>query len=151
MHINEGKGKIALFYTANNVLLTPLLFTILLFSFRNFFIPIFSSSSSSFLLFSLHHRHISIVFPPPPPPPPHFYCFPSTTTDRFTNERHSTSIGTIGLHRLARALLALIGSGRIFYVFKIKAGRFRKRYRSCNRFAKEKVCLSSLTLLKSRL
>ena len=38
----DGKGKIALFYTANNVLLTPLLFTILLFSFLNFFIPIFS-------------------------------------------------------------------------------------------------------------
>ena len=38
MHINEGKDKLALFYTANNVLLTPLLFTILLFSFLNFFI-----------------------------------------------------------------------------------------------------------------
>ena len=29
--------------------------------------------------------------------------------DRFTNERHSTTIGTIGLPRLARALLTLIG------------------------------------------
>ena len=47
-------------------------------------------------------------------------------------------IGTIGLPSLARALLTLIGSCRIYYVFKIKAGRFRKRYRSCNRFAKEK-------------
>ena len=28
--------------------------------------------------------------------------------NRFTNERHSTSIGTIGLPRLARALLTLI-------------------------------------------
>ena len=28
---------------------------------------------------------------------------------RFTNERHSTTIGTIGLPRLARALLTLIG------------------------------------------
>ena len=28
--------------------------------------------------------------------------------DRFTNERHSTTIGTIGLPRLARALLTLI-------------------------------------------
>ena len=40
-------------------------------------------------------------------------------------------IGTIGLPRLARALLTLID-------FKIKAGKFRKRYRFCNRFAKEK-------------
>ena len=29
--------------------------------------------------------------------------------DRFTNERHSTTIETIGLSRLARALLTLIG------------------------------------------
>ena len=29
--------------------------------------------------------------------------------DRFTNERHSTTIGTIGLLRLARDLLTLIG------------------------------------------
>ena len=100
MHINERKGKIALFYTANNVLLTPLLFTILLFSFRNFLIPIFPSSSSSFLLFSLHHhhhhRHISIVFPPPPPPP-HFYCFPSTTTTAtflFFSLHHPTTTTT---------------------------------------------------------
>ena len=42
------------------------------------------------------------------------------------------------LPRLAWALLTLIGSCRIYYVFKIKAGKFRKRYRSCNRFAKEK-------------
>ena len=28
---------------------------------------------------------------------------------RFTNERHSTTIGTIGLPRLARALLTLFG------------------------------------------
>ena len=28
--------------------------------------------------------------------------------DRFTNERHSTTIGTIGLPRLARDLLTLI-------------------------------------------
>ena len=41
--------------------------------------------------------------------------------DRFTNERHSTTIGTIGLPRLARALLTLIGSCRIYYVFNIKA------------------------------
>ena len=41
--------------------------------------------------------------------------------DRFTNERHSTTIGTIGLPRLARALLTLSGSCRIYYVFNIKA------------------------------
>ena len=40
---------------------------------------------------------------------------------RFTNERHSTTIGTIGLPRLARALLTLIGSCRVYYVFNIKA------------------------------
>ena len=84
MYIKEGKGKLALFYTASNALLTPLLF-IYYFPpppqfyyspFSIFFIPIFpSSSSSSFLLFSLHHRHISIVFPPPPPPP-HLYDKP---------------------------------------------------------------------------
>ena len=40
---------------------------------------------------------------------------------RFTNKRHSTTIGTIGLPRLARALLTLIGSCRVYYVFNIKA------------------------------
>ena len=59
--------------------------------------------------------------------------------DRFTNERLSTSIETIGLPRLAWALLTLIGSCRIYSVFQIKAGRFRKRYLSCDHFAKEKV------------
>ena len=40
--------------------------------------------------------------------------------DRFTNERRlSTSIETIGLPRLARALLTLIGSCRIYSVFQI--------------------------------
>ena len=66
--------------------------------------------------------------------------------DRFTNERLSTSIETIGLPRLARALLTLIGSCRIYSVFQIKAGRFRKRYLSCNRFAKEKVLPSPIFL-----
>ena len=56
MHINDRKDKLALFYTANNVLLTPFLSTILLFSFLNFLFPFFPP-------------------PPPPPPPPHFYCF----------------------------------------------------------------------------
>ena len=71
---------------------------------------------------------------------------------KYTNERLSTSIETIGLPRLPRALLTLIGSYRIYYVFKIKAGRFRKRYLSCNRFAEEKVLLSPIffkTLLKT--
>ena len=40
--------------------------------------------------------------------------------DRFTNERLSTSIETIGLPRLARALLTLIGSCKIYSVFHIK-------------------------------
>ena len=60
MYIKEGKGKLALFYTASNVLLTPLLFI--------FYFPpppqFYYFPSSIFL------------FPPPPPPPPHFYCFP---------------------------------------------------------------------------
>ena len=87
VHINEGKSKLALFYTANNILLTPLLlififlllhnfiifrsqffysllhnFTILTFS-RLLLISIVfpssssSSSSSSFLLFSAHQTH----------------------------------------------------------------------------------------------
>ena len=69
--------------------------------------------------------------------------------DRFTNKCHSTTIGTIGLPRLARSLLTLIGSCRIYSVFQIKAGRFRTRYRSCNRFAKETICSSSLALTKN--
>ena len=94
MYIKEGKGKLALFYTASNALLTPLLFifyfppppqfyyspsSIFLFP---FFPPpppphfyCFPSTTATFLLFSLHHRHISIVFPPPPPPP-HLYDKP---------------------------------------------------------------------------
>ena len=58
---------------------------------------------------------------------------------RFTNERHSTTIGTIGLPRVARSMFTLIGSCRIYSIFQIKAGRFRKRYRSCNRFANENL------------
>ena len=38
MHINEGKGKLALFYTANNVLLTPLLFIFIFLLLHNFII-----------------------------------------------------------------------------------------------------------------
>ena len=51
--------------------------------------------------------------------------------------------------------LALIGSCRIYYVFKMKAGRFRKRYLSRNRFAKEKNLPSAIffktSLQKSRI
>ena len=57
---------------------------------------------------------------------------------RFGNEGLSTTTGTIGLPRLARALSTLIGSCRIYCVFQIKAGRFRKRNISSDRFAKEK-------------
>ena len=72
MHINEGKGKIALFSTKDNVLLTPDpsyssatdLFSLFDFTFY------FSFPSSVF--YSLLHN--LIVFPPPPP---HCYCFPS--------------------------------------------------------------------------
>ena len=69
--------------------------------------------------------------------------------DRFTNEHLSTTIETLGLPRLARSLLTLIGSCRIYSVFQIKAGKFRTRYRSCNRFAKEKIRSSSLALTKN--
>ena len=112
LHINEGKGKLALLKTEDNILLTY---------------PS-CSSFSSFVLFSLlllisivfpprhnnHHHHIYIAFPPTtpqpppshshcfpplpppphsycfssststPPPPPHFYCFPSSTTTTLT-------------------------------------------------------------------
>ena len=72
MHINEGKGKIALFSTKDNVLLSPHpsyssatdLFSLFDFTFY------FSFPSSVF--YSLLHNFI--VFPPPPP---HCYCFPS--------------------------------------------------------------------------
>ena len=72
MHINEGKGKLAFFYAANNALLTPLLFIFIFppppqFSFLNVFIP-----SSIILLFSL----LNLDFPPPP----QFYYFPSSTS-----------------------------------------------------------------------
>ena len=93
MHINECKGKLALFSTKYNVLLTPLPFQFYLspqsllhnfiifpsqcfYSLLHNFYYFPSSSSSSFLLFSLLLLLIFIAFPPPP----HFYCFPSTTT-----------------------------------------------------------------------
>ena len=42
--------------------------------------------------------------------------------DMSTNKRLSTSIETIDLPRLARALLTLISSFGIYYVFQVKAG-----------------------------
>ena len=61
------------------------------------------------------------------------------------------TIGTIGLPRLARALLTLIGSCRIYYVYKIKADSFWKHYRSGNRFARkylfEFACLFKKSVL----
>ena len=94
VHINEGKGKLDLFNTKDNVLLTPhpsyssaidlFPFLILLFSF-NFYPrthrPYIDPTST------LHGPHNdptpNFFFPPPhfycfppPQPPPRFYCFP---------------------------------------------------------------------------
>ena len=94
VHINEGKGKLDLFNTKDNVLLTPhpsyssaidlFPFLILLFSF-NFYprthLPYIDPTST------LHGPHNdptpNFFFPPPhfycfppPQPPPRFYCFP---------------------------------------------------------------------------
>ena len=81
------EGKPFFFYTAHNVLLTPLHF--------QFYFPPPPPPPHLFYIFfhpqihrppsTLHRPHItttiSIVFPTPPPsPPPHFYCFPYTTT-----------------------------------------------------------------------
>ena len=82
----------------------------------------------------------------------HTNLVPSSTykeVDRFTNERHSTTMKTIGLSRFARALLIRIGSCRIYSIFQIKAGRFRKRYRSCNRFA-GKIYLRDFQFIRNR-
>ena len=67
LHINEGKGKLALLKTEDNVLLTY---------------P--SCSSSSFVLFPLL-LHISITFPLPPPQPKTitFPLLSSSTTTTF--------------------------------------------------------------------
>ena len=40
---------------------------------------------------------------------------------RFTNERYSRTMKTINLSKRARALLTLIGSWKIYHVFKMKA------------------------------
>ena len=90
MHINEGKGKIALF-SLQTMFYLPLSFSqFCYFPFSIFLFPFFppppphfycfpsttTTTTATFLLFSLHHHHhhISIVFPPPPPPP-HFLSF----------------------------------------------------------------------------
>ena len=88
MHINEGKGKLALFYSANNVLVTPLLFIFIFLLLHNFiiFLPQYFYSllqNFTILIFSLLLLLISSVFPPPPSPLPHFYCFPSPTATTF--------------------------------------------------------------------
>ena len=90
VHIKEGKGKLALFYTANNVLLIPLLF---IFYFPppaqfSYFSPsIFYSLLHNFTTFYYYRSsilnspflHNFIIFPPLPP---HLFYkfFPSTNT-----------------------------------------------------------------------
>ena len=72
MHINKGKGKLVIFCTKDNVLLTPHpsyfsatdLFSLFDFTFY-FLFP-------SLVFYSLLHN--CIIFPPPPR---HCYCFPS--------------------------------------------------------------------------
>ena len=63
---------------------------------------------------------------------------------KFTNVGLSTTIGTIGLPRLARSLLTLIRSCRFCYVFQIKVGSFWKHYRSYNRFAEKQFLWARL-------
>ena len=110
VHINKGKGKLALFSKQDNVLLShtpptppqliyfPFLILLFLFTFLlSFFIPSFTNFiifASSFLNSLLLHNFIILsffllpphfyCFPPPRPPPPHFHCFSSTTTTTTT-------------------------------------------------------------------
>ena len=56
---------------------------------------------------------------------------------RFTNERHSTTIGTIGRPKLARALLTLIGSCIESIMCSTLERALRSAYYYCNQFAKE--------------
>ena len=93
VHINEGKGKLALFSTKDNAFYLPISLFILTFLLLHNFINvppqlfyslstilIFPTSSSfffyhppsQFLLFSLLNLHF--------PPPPQFYYFPSSTS-----------------------------------------------------------------------
>ena len=61
MHINEGKGQLALFYTANNVLLTPLL---LIFFFTFLLLHNFIVFVPQFFYSLLQNFTIFIIFPP---------------------------------------------------------------------------------------
>ena len=96
MHINECKGKLALFSTKDNVLLTPRpsyssandLFSL----FGFYFLFLLSIRDHIYRTSTLHRPHTGptlifffppphfYCFPPPPPPPPDFYCYLSTTT-----------------------------------------------------------------------
>ena len=70
VHINEGKGKLALFLHCKQCFTYPSPFHNFVIFLPQFFIPIFpsSSSSSSFLLFSL--LLLLLIF----------YCFPSSSS-----------------------------------------------------------------------
>ena len=102
VHINESQGKLALFRTYNNILLTVLhnLFslTLLLFFISTFPPPHRPNIDPRWTSLHLHFLLlVSIVFPPPalpphfycvpssspPPPPSHFYCFPSSSSFLF--------------------------------------------------------------------
>ena len=96
MHINEGKGQLALFYTANNVLLTHLLFIFVFLLLHNFiiFVPQFfipSSTISQFLLFSL----LNLNFPPPP----QFFYIPSSTSTSTSTSSFILYIFPSTIHR----------------------------------------------------
>ena len=72
-------------------------------------------------------------------------CLPPYSWSAFlhTSKRHSGTIKTIKLPGLARVLLTLIGSWKIYYVFKIKAGRLP----NCHSFIQFKVVGNLKTLL----
>ena len=96
LHINEGKGKLALLKTEDNILLTyPSCSSFS--SFVLFSLPVTTTTTTTFILLSLlpnhsrhhhipiafllyHHHHIPIVFLPPPPHHHHLHIsivFPS--------------------------------------------------------------------------
>ena len=103
VHVNEGEGKLALFRTENNVLLTLLhsLFLSFYFIFSSIFPPphrpYIDPSSTSYRphidpTLTLYRPHIyptstrhrpCIDLPPSTIPPPHFYCFPSSSSSYF--------------------------------------------------------------------
>ena len=100
VHINEGKGKLALFSTKDNAFYLPIsLFILTFLLLHNFIIlsivlfPLHNINLSpppphSFFIIPLHNfyyfpssifisllLHNFIIFPPPPPPPHLFYIF----------------------------------------------------------------------------